>query len=200
MKQSIGAQPLLYPTPVLVVCTFDGVGKPNAMTVAWGGICCSKPPCVSISLRKATYSYHHILERKAFTINIPGDKYLSHADYFGSVSGKNEDKFLTTGLTPVKSTLVDAPYIDEFPMILECHMIHSIEIGLHTQFIGEILDIKADDSCLDSEQVPLIERIRPVLYAPGVRAYYGIGNKLADAYSTKKEKFTEKVVEGKHLK
>ena len=27
------------------------------MTIAWGGICCSSPPAVTISLRKATYPY-----------------------------------------------------------------------------------------------------------------------------------------------
>ena len=32
------------------------------MTIAWGGICCSIPPCVTISLRKATYTYGNIIE------------------------------------------------------------------------------------------------------------------------------------------
>lgn len=41
------------------------------------------------------------------------------------------------------SEIVDAPYVGEFPLILECRLIHSLEIGLHTQFIGEIIDIKA---------------------------------------------------------
>ena len=54
MKKSIGAKTLLYPTPVLIVGTYDKTGKPNVMTVAWGGICCSAPPCVSISVREAT--------------------------------------------------------------------------------------------------------------------------------------------------
>ena len=57
MKKSLGAKTLVYPTPVLVICTYDNEGKPNAMTAAWGGICCSSPPCVAVSLRKATYTY-----------------------------------------------------------------------------------------------------------------------------------------------
>ena len=56
MKKSIGAKTLLYPTPVLIVGTYDKTGKPNVMTVAWGGICCTTPPCVSISVREATYT------------------------------------------------------------------------------------------------------------------------------------------------
>ena len=38
MKKSIGAKTLLYPTPVLIVGTYDKAGKPNVMAVAWGGM------------------------------------------------------------------------------------------------------------------------------------------------------------------
>ena len=71
MKISIGAKTIVNPAPVLIVGTYDKEGKPNAMTAAWGGICCSNPPCVTVSLRKATYSYGNIVANKAYTINIP---------------------------------------------------------------------------------------------------------------------------------
>jgi len=54
MKRSIGAKTIIYPTPVLIVGSYDKAGKPNVMTAAWGGIACSDPPCISISLREAT--------------------------------------------------------------------------------------------------------------------------------------------------
>jgi flavin reductase (DIM6/NTAB) family NADH-FMN oxidoreductase RutF len=98
MKESLGAKPIVYPAPVLVVGTYDREGKPNVMTAAWGGICCSKPPCVSVSLRKATYSFGNILERKAFTINIPSEAHARVADYFGMASGKGVDKLAAVGL------------------------------------------------------------------------------------------------------
>lgn len=37
MKQSLGAKTLLFPTPVLLVGTYDHEGKPNLMNAAWGG-------------------------------------------------------------------------------------------------------------------------------------------------------------------
>ena len=43
MKKSIGAQTIVYPAPILIVGTYDKSGKPNVMTAAWGGICCSNP-------------------------------------------------------------------------------------------------------------------------------------------------------------
>lgn len=183
MKKSLGPKTLLYPTPVWVVGTYDKEGRPNVMTVAWGGICCSKPPCAAVSLRKATYSYGNIVERKAFTVNVPSEMHAREADYFGLVSGRNEDKFRATGLTPVRSDVVDAPYVKEFPLVLECKVIHTLEIGLHTQFVGEIMDVKSDESVLNEKGLPDIEKVRPLVFSPEVRRYHGVGNYLGEAFS-----------------
>jgi flavin reductase (DIM6/NTAB) family NADH-FMN oxidoreductase RutF len=187
MKKSIGAKTILFPAPVLVVGTYDKGGKANAMTVAWGGVCCSEPPCVAVSLRKATYTYGNILERKAFTVNLPSEKYVKETDYFGIVSGRKKDKFAATKLTPVKSDLVDAPYIEEFPCVLECRLFHTIEIGLHTQFIGEILDMKVDEAALGAHGIPEMEKVKPMAYGPEIRAYYAIGGYLGRSFSIGKE-------------
>lgn len=183
MKKSLGPKTLLYPTPVWVVGSYDKAGRPNAMTIAWGGICCSRPPCVAVSVRKATYSYGNIMERKAFTVNIPSESQVKEADYVGLVSGKDTDKFTTARLTPVKSDRVDAPYIEEFPLILECTVVHVIDVGMHTQFIGEILDVKADEAVLDRRGLPDIEKIRPILFSPETRSYHGVGRFLGEAFS-----------------
>jgi flavin reductase (DIM6/NTAB) family NADH-FMN oxidoreductase RutF len=183
MKKSLGAKALVFTTPTWIIGTYDKNGKPNGAAVAWGGVSCSKPPCVGISLRKATYSYGNIMYKKAFTVNVPSEKYIKEADYFGIVSGKNEDKFSKTGLTPIKSELVDAPYIKEFPLILECKVINTIEIGLHTQFIGEILDVKADEYVIGKDGLPDIEKIKPILYDPEACTYHGIGRYLGKAFS-----------------
>jgi flavin reductase (DIM6/NTAB) family NADH-FMN oxidoreductase RutF len=183
MKTSLGAKTILYPTPVLVVGTYDLNGRPNVMTAAWGGICCSVPPCVAVSLRKATYSYGNIVKRKAFTISIPSERHVKDADYFGIASGKIEDKFAAAELTPVRSDLVDAPYVQEFPLVLECRLSHTFELGLHTQFVGEILDVKVDEASLAEGGVPDIERLRPIIYAPEIKAYFGIGKRLGKAFS-----------------
>src|SRR5512137_2740717 len=114
MKKSIGVGTYALPSPVWVVGTYDREGKPNLMTAAWGGICCSRPPCIYVSLRKATYSYGNIRERKAFTVSVPQDSFAKQADYIGLVSGRNINKFDTLKLTPVRSRVVDAPYVREF--------------------------------------------------------------------------------------
>ncbi len=182
MKKSLGAKPLAYTTPVWIVGTYDSEGKPNVMTAAWGGICCSKPPCVCVSLRKATYSYSAILDRGAFTVSIPSETQAAQADYFGTVSGKKIDKLLATHWTPIKSDIVDAPYVEECPVILECKLIHHHEIGLHTQFVGEILDIKANEESLGKDNLPDVNKIKPFVYIPESQEYFALGSSLGKAW------------------
>jgi flavin reductase (DIM6/NTAB) family NADH-FMN oxidoreductase RutF len=182
MKTSFGAKTLVYPTPVWCIGSYDASGKPNVMTIAWGGICCSQPPCVTISLRKATFTYGNIMRRKAYTISVPSAEYAREADYFGLTTGRDVDKFEVTGLTPVKSELVDAPYIGEFPMVLECKVIHHHEIGLHTHFVGQILDVKVEESMLNAHGNPDIAKIRPIVFSPEAAQYHTIGDYVGKAF------------------
>jgi flavin reductase (DIM6/NTAB) family NADH-FMN oxidoreductase RutF len=183
MKKSLGPGTMLYPTPVFVVGTYDAAGAPNVMTVAWGGICCSKPPCVAISVRKATYTYGNLMERRAFTISLPTEEQVVAADYFGVASGRDTDKFAVTGLTPVASDLVQAPYVAEFPFVLECKIVHVAELGLHTLFVGEVLDVKVEEGCLDAKGRPTAELVRPIWWGPSENHYYGLGEGLGKGFS-----------------
>lgn len=157
------------------------------MNVAWGGIACSEPPAVTISVRDQRKTYENILLKKAFTVNIPSEKNIKEADYFGIVSGKAGDKFKATGLTAVKSSLVDAPYIEEFPFVIECTLKEYHRVGVHTQFIGEIIDVKADENVLNPKGAVEIEKLKAFMFDPGTSSYYGTGKFLAQAFSIGKK-------------
>ncbi len=179
---------LLHPHPVLLVGTYGEDGKPNLMNVAWGGICCSKPPCVSVSIREATLTYHNILHSKAFTVGIPSRKHVEIADYVGMASGKDHDKFKETGLTVLKSEKVNAPLAAEFPYSLECRLFQHHKLGLHTIFIGEIMGILSDEGVLGESGMPDIEKVQAILYGGfGSGYYYAVGEKLGKAFSVGKD-------------
>jgi flavin reductase (DIM6/NTAB) family NADH-FMN oxidoreductase RutF len=188
MKLFLPAETILLPSPVLIIGSYGSHGRPNVMNAAWGGIASSKPPCVSVSLREATLTYHNIIQTKAFTVNFPSEKYVREADFVGMVSGREHDKFKETRLTPEKSKLVNAPIVREFPYALECKLVRRVELGLHTMFIGEIVGMVADSEVLNPNQFPDIEKVRPMLWGSfGSLAYYGIGDKLGDTFSVGKE-------------
>lgn len=188
MKKSVGAKTLLFPNPVLMIGSYDPAGKPNLMSAAWGGICCSEPPCITVSLRKARQSYGNILQRGAFTVGIACEERMAEADYVGITSGRDVDKFTVCGLTPVASEQVDAPYAAEFPVVLECRLLQTLELGVHTQFIGEIIDVKADADVFDDDGLLDIMKIRPLVYDASHKGYHGIGPLLGKAYSIGKTK------------
>ena len=191
MKKSLGAKTLLFPTPVLLVGSYDEEGNPNLMTASWGGICCSQPPCIAVSLRKATYTYAAIVERKAFTIGIASEGRMVEADFVGITSGSDVDKFTLAGLTPMRSKVVDAPYAAEFPLVLECRLLHTLELGLHTQFVGEIIDVKADAEVLAADGLPDILKIKPLIFETAHRGYHGVGPLLGLAFTVGKAKMSE---------
>ena len=62
-------------------------------------------------------------------------------------------------------------------------MLHTVEIGLHTQFIGEIVDIKAEESVLDEQGMADILKVKPLIFDPGQGAYYSIGERIGKAFS-----------------
>lgn len=181
-RHHLGPRTLTYPMPALLVGSYDAEGRANIMTAAWGGICCSTPPCMAVSVRHERWTHKAILERRAFTVNVPSTALVAQTDLAGMVSGAVMDKFAATGLTAVHSTLVDAPYVAQCPLVLECELIQTLDLGSHTQMVGKILDVSALESCMDGDQ-PDISRVAPLVYDGASRRYYGLGREVAQAYA-----------------
>ena len=182
-KRSFGPKTMVFPHPVFVIGSYGADGVPNIATASWAGICCSKPPAVAVSFRAATLTHGNIARTGAFTVNIPSVAMARQADYAGIYSGREGDKFAACGLTPSRSAHVDAPAVGEFPVVLHCRVLHSFELGLHTQYVGEIIELEIAESVLDDQGRPDIRKIDPLIYSSGDRAYYGVGELVAQAFS-----------------
>lgn len=155
---SIGATTLLAPIPaVLIGCAADGgwqsdkTAVPNLITVAWAGICCSKPPMLSIAIRPERYSHGLITASGEFTVNLVG-KALCHAmDYCGVVSGRDVNKFANTGLTPLAVPgLTAAPAVAQAPAYLCCKVKQVLPLGSHDLFLADIVDARVRADMLDA--------------------------------------------------
>ena len=81
---------------------------------------------------------------------------------------------------------MDAPYVAEFPMVIECKVIHTFEIGLHTQFIGEIVDVKVEQDALDDAGQPDMAKIAPIVYGSQVQTYHRVAEEIGKAFSVGK--------------
>lgn len=176
-KKSLGVRSEVYPKPAFVIGSYDKAGKPNIMTAAWAGICNSDPLSIAVSMRPATYSYGNVTESKAFTVNVPTAEMARYVDYAGRFSGKDVDKFKETGLTPVKGEFVNAPYVKEFPIVIECELTTFHDLGSHRQFIGKVIDVKVDEGVLNAEGRVDVNILNPLIYGGG--KYFEIGRLIA---------------------
>ena len=182
-KRSLGPVTLAYPLPAFLVGSYDLDGRPNIMTAAWGGICSSEPPCLSVSVRESRWTHHGIIKNKAFTVSIPNAGLVAETDYAGIMPGKKDDKFTATGLIPVRSDLVEAPYVEQCPVIIELSLYKTVELGSHTQFIGQIMDVKVNENCFQTGQnKPDMEKINPLIFDPAGH-YRSIGKIIGAAFS-----------------
>ena len=176
-KKSLGVRSEVYPKPAFVIGSYDKAGKPNIMTAAWAGICNSDPLSIAVSMRPATYSHGNITESKAFTVNVPTSAMAKYVDYAGRLSGKDVDKFKETGLTPVKGEFVNAPYVKEFPIAIECELTTFHDLGSHRQFIGKVIDVKVDKAVLDADGRVDVNVLNPLIYGGG--QYFETGRMIA---------------------
>ncbi|MDF2891387.1 MAG: flavin reductase protein [Clostridia bacterium] len=142
---------MLYPVPSVMVSCRNLQGENNIITIAWTGIICSDPAMLYISVRPERHSYQMIKETREFVVNIPNSKLAFAVDFCGVKSGKSINKFEHLKLTPAKSNIVAAPFIDECPVSLECKVKDVIQLGSHDMFIAEIMCVNVDDSLLDSK-------------------------------------------------
>ncbi|MDR1977984.1 MAG: flavin reductase family protein [Synergistaceae bacterium] len=186
MKKNIGPKLGVYPTPVVVVGTYDTTGKPNLATLAWAGVCCSEPPSVQISIRKSRYSHGAIMERKVFSVNVPSSKYLLETDYVGIASGKDVDKFAVTKLTSVPGGTLEVPLVREFPISMECRLTHTLELGSHDLFVGEILACWVAEEALEATGKVNSRKLDLMAFMLSGE-YFGIGDFLATSHSVGKK-------------
>lgn len=176
---------MLYPVPSVMVSCRNSQGVNNIITIAWTGIICSDPAMLYISVRPERYSYDMIKESGEFVVNIPNSQLTFAVDFCGVKSGRSINKFEHLKLTPAKSNMVAAPYIDECPVSIECRVKDIIKLGTHDMFIAEILCVNVEESLLDSKGKLHLNKADLICYNHG--EYRGLADSLGHfGYSVKK--------------
>ena len=180
MKKQITTTEAIFPMPVLMVATFNEDGTVDVMNAAWGTML--SRDMVALNLTEAHNTVKNIKARKGFTVSIADAKHVVEADYFGMVSGgKVKDKFAKSGMTFTKSERVDAPVINEFPIVLECEFVEyqSDETGLGV--IGKVVAVSADEEILKDGKVD-IDLLGAIAFDPYTHGYYKVSGRVGEAF------------------
>ena len=104
-------------------------GPPNVMTIGWGqiGIIWRKP-IFTVLVRPSRYTHNLIEESGEFTVNIVPPSLKEVAQYCGTTSGRDHDKFKEKGLTAIPSSRVKAPIIREGILHYECQIVYKNDL------------------------------------------------------------------------
>ena len=176
-KRTLRGDNMLNPTPVVMVSCGSTLDEYNIITIAWAGTVCSDPPMCSISVRPERHSYDIIKKEGAFVINLVDKKLAPFADWCGVRSGRKYNKFLETGLTPVRATQVNAPMIGESPVNLECKVTQIIPLGSHDLFLAEVVAVHVNEKLFSPKTDAIdLKRADLVTYSHG--HYYTLGEIL----------------------
>ena len=179
MRKNFGAKCWLYPMPVFIVGSYDEEGNPNAMNAAWGGMYDTN--MVMVCLADDHKTTDNIKKSGAFTVSFATADTVIPADYVGIVSANDEpNKFNISGFHQTKSEFVNAPIIEELPVTVECRLIKFNEDGI---CIGEIVNISAKDTVLDSNGKISVEKLDPICYDSVSHTYRRLGGVVGYAFS-----------------
>lgn len=181
-KRQLGPCVTFFPQPTTLVSTVDSQGQVDIMTASWAGIVSKTPPTMAISLNKGRLSYANILQTGCFVVNGVPASLAVEADFCGIRSGRDRDKLLKTGLSVAPASHIQAPLVNESPLNVECRLVDNIQLGDYHLLLGEILEIHASTDAVDEQGKMSAKGFDPLVYLGGIREYWSLGKKIADAY------------------
>ncbi|MCO6026519.1 flavin reductase family protein [Prevotella cerevisiae] len=186
MKKNLGAKMFFTPLPVLVIGTYNSAGIPDAMNVAWAGQCGPKAVALNIGSHQTT---ENLKLKKCFTLAYANRDNEAQADFVGLVSGrKDKDKIKETGWKTSKSSRIDAPVFEDFPLTLECRVTEMKEVS-ESEFrvVGEVINMIADQHILNEKGQIDIDRLQPILLDDTAGVYRIVGEKVGSAFHDGKQ-------------
>jgi len=100
----------------------------NTMTVAWGSIGGMwNKPMVQVVVRPTRYTWEFMEKYDTFTLSSFPVDFKTDLMTLGSVSGRDGNKLLQTGLTVNPSRTIDAPSFVEADLVIECRKIYTTD-------------------------------------------------------------------------
>ena len=183
MKKNLGKKNWMFPMPVLMIGTYGEDGTPDVMNAAWGGITLEDEITICIDTEHKTWA--NIAARKAFTVAFGTAGAVKACDYLGIASGnKTPDKVARSGFTVTKSKSVDAPVVNELPLVLECELVSMNDEKCNV--VGRIVNCAVEESAM-TDGKPDADKMKPICFDTCQHVYRLMGATVAPAFSCGKE-------------
>lgn len=134
-----------FTTTVGLITTLGRRG-PNVMSAEWTFNVSYDPFLIAVCVRPVDVTHAAIADTGEFGVNLPSDDQVDLIGFAGNFSKHQTDKLSSTRFETYPSTKIRAPLIKGCLMNAECRLVHRIELGDHTTFVGEVVALSVDPS------------------------------------------------------
>lgn len=157
--ENIGKFYYLYPqTVVFVGC------ENNIMPAAWHTPISAQPPLYGVSISPKRHTYTLLKKKKGFTVNFLEHTYARLSADTGSTSGRDIDKPATFGLDCAPGARINGPILDHAYAAYECEHYTIHELGDHFLFVGKIIVVHCEETCMEESECINAGKVKPLLY------------------------------------
>ena len=144
------------------------------MAVASGMVLSSNPPMFELPIRFRQLTLSGTLENRTFSVNLPSVDNAKETDYCGMVSGRDTNKVKDCNFTVFYGKLKTAPMIDQFPVNLECRLLHVLSSNIHAIVIGQIEATYVSEECV-TDGKPDAAKMNPLVWFAEKGEYLALG-------------------------
>jgi flavin reductase (DIM6/NTAB) family NADH-FMN oxidoreductase RutF len=115
----------------------------NAMTASWITQLAQEPVLIGVGIDNVAVTRRLIAEGGSFTVNLWD---ASDTKVFVKFSKPATDDGETLNGRAVRAATTGAPVFDEAIAWLDCEVRHTLDLGSHTLFVGEVVDAAVRDA------------------------------------------------------
>ncbi len=146
-----------FVTNVGLITSYGPYG-PDIMAAEWTHHISYSPSLIAVNIRGHDATAHNIQESKEFGVNLASEDQNILCSISGRFTGTTVDKIQILhefGAKFYSGRKIACQMLENCAMNAECKLVKQEELGDHIMFVGEVIEISAD------------ENIRPLLYHKG---------------------------------
>ncbi len=114
--------------------------KRNLMTVNWVSQVSFEPKLLAISIEKTAFTHELITEGQVFALNTVSRADRAIVRKFTKPVEVDADAMTLNGF-PFHGGRTGAPILDQAPAYVDCEVRQTVDVGHHSMFIGEVVDV-----------------------------------------------------------
>lgn len=135
----------MHPAAVNIIATGKAPHR-TGMTVSAFMSLGVEPPTVVCAINRSAFSYAHMSDNQAFSVNTLAAEHVDLAKLFagqGPVSG--DERFKEAAWEPFDS---GSPGLRDAVMSLECRLVRQVQEGTHCLMVGEVISGRCNESAM----------------------------------------------------